>query len=125
MLSSCSTVSNHQFAAPSNDWQTRNGQLLYRAPQRTLIGEVIVRTSKSGDLELTFSKGGLTLLTLRQDATTAEMKGALAGPGWAGPVANAPGKLRGWLGLREKLLQAGSARTVQHAAGSETFILHF
>ena len=68
-LTSCATISRHQFAEPTGDWQIRTGQLLYRAPKTTLIGDVFVRFSKNGELELTFSKGpGVTLLFLREDA---------------------------------------------------------
>ena len=60
---------------------------MYHTPNTTLIGEVLVRFSKDGDFELTVSKGpGITLLSLRQDATFAEVKGGLAGHGWSGPV---------------------------------------
>ena len=49
---------------------------MYRAPNTTLVGEALVRFSKTGDFELTVSKGpGITLLSLRQDATFAEVKG--------------------------------------------------
>ena len=47
-LTSCATTSRHQFAEP-RDWRTRSGQLLYRNDKTTLIGEVLVRFSKSGD----------------------------------------------------------------------------
>ena len=74
-LTGCAILSPHQFTEPSNDWQTRNGQLMYRTAKTTLIGEVFVRFSKSGDFELTFSKGpGVTLLTLRQNNSFAEAK---------------------------------------------------
>src|SRR5881398_3653477 len=93
-LTSCATISRHQFARSENDWQTRSGQLQYRDDKRTVIGEVLVRFSKSGDFELTFSKGpGVTLLTLRQDAQFAEVKGAMSGRGWSGPVDRAPQQL--------------------------------
>jgi hypothetical protein len=49
---------------------------MYRTTTTTLIGDVLIRFSKSGDFELTFSKGpGVTLLSLRQDATFAEVNG--------------------------------------------------
>ena len=68
---------------------------MYRAPNTTLIGEVLVRSSKTGDFELTVSKGpGITLLSLRQDATFAEVKGGMAGHGWSGRVDQAPPQLR-------------------------------
>jgi hypothetical protein len=125
-LTSCAYLSNHQFLEPARDWQARNGQLLYRSPKRTLIGEVLVRFSKAGEFELTFSKGaGLTLLTLRQDATFAQIKGPLARGGWSGPIATAPHQLRGWLALRDQLEKSPNQTPVRYSAGSETFIFRF
>src|SRR6266496_3812046 len=78
-ITNCATASHHEFSDPTTGWQTKSGQLMYRAPNTTLIGEALVRFSKTGDFELTVSKGpGITLLSLRQDATFAEVKGALA-----------------------------------------------
>ena len=72
-LTSCASVSHHQFSEPAAGWQTKTGQLMYRTAKATLIGEAIVRLSKTGDFELTVSKGpGITLLSLRQDADFAE-----------------------------------------------------
>src|SRR5439155_1666071 len=66
-VTSCSTVSRHAFSELTVNWQTKTGQLMYRTPNTTLIGDVLVRFSKSGDFELTVSKGpGMTLLSLRQ-----------------------------------------------------------
>ena len=99
--SGCALISRHQFIEPARDWEARNGQLLYRTRKTTLIGEVLVRFSRTGEFELTFSKGpAVTLLTLRQDSTFAQIKGGLARGGWSGPIANAPQRLRGWLELR-------------------------
>src|SRR4051812_30320997 len=94
-LTSCATTSKHQFAAPAAGSQTRIGQLMFRNAQTNMIGEVVVRFAKSGDFELTFSKGPVTMLTLRQDASFAEARGAMAGPGWSGPVERAPHQLKG------------------------------
>src|SRR3982750_3933808 len=106
-VTSCATASHHNFSDPTTGWQTKTGQLMYRAPNTTLIGEALVRFSKTGDFELTVSKGpGITLLSLRQDATFAEVKGGLARQGWSGPVGQAPPQLRGWLGLRDQFLHA-------------------
>ncbi len=125
-LTSCATTSSHQFAGPAGDWQMRNGQLLYRNAKTTLIGEVLVRYSKSGDFELTFSKGaGVTLLALRQDSSYAEIKGPLVRGGWSGQVEQAPQRLRGWLDLRDKLIRADDRRAVRYAAGAETFLFRF
>ncbi len=123
---SCTTVSHHDFSELASGWQTKSGQLMYRTSNTTLIGEALVRVSKTGDFELTVSKGpGITLLALRQDATFAEVKGGLARQGWAGPVAQAPPQLRGWLGLRDQFLHASDRKTLRYASGNESFIFRF
>jgi hypothetical protein len=99
---------------------------MYRTPNTTLIGEALVRFSKSGDFELTVSKGpGITLLSVRQDANVAEVKGGLARQGWSGLVAQAPLQLRGWLGLRDQFLHAPDRKTLRYRAGNETFVFRF
>jgi hypothetical protein len=124
-LTSCETV-RHQFIGPARDWQARNGQLLYHGKRTSLIGEVLVRFSKGGDFELTFTKGpGVTLLEVRQDANFASVKGPLARGGWSGPTAQAPARLRGWLQLREKLMASMDKSSVSHSAGGETFTFRF
>jgi hypothetical protein len=124
-LTSCQTI-RHHFLDPSRDWQARNGQLLYRGKRTTLIGEVLVRFSKAGDFELTFTKGpGIALLEVRQDANFASVKGPLARGGWSGPNAQAPARLRGWLQLREELIASGEKTSIRHSAGDETFIFRF
>jgi len=123
---SCATTSHHEFSEPATVLQTKSGQLMYRTPNTTLIGEVLIRFSKAGDFELTVSKGpGITLLSLRQDATFAEVKGGLARQGWSGPVGQAPPQLRGWLGLRDQFLHAPDRRTLRYASGNETFVFRF
>ena len=90
-LTSCASVSHHQFSEPAAGWQTQTGQLMYRTAKTTLIGEAVVRFSKSGDFELTVSKGpGITLLSLRQDAAFAEFNANFTGQRWSGPIAQAP-----------------------------------
>jgi hypothetical protein len=123
---SCATSSSHSFSNPTSDWQSESGQVMYHTPNTTLIGEVLVRFSKDGDFELTVSKGpGITLVSLRQDATFAEVKGGLAGHRWSGPVTQAPLQLRGWLGLRDRFLHAPNRKTMRYAAGNETFLFRF
>ena len=125
-ITSCATISHHEFSDPGAEWQTKNGQLMYRAPNTTLIGEALVRFSKTGDFELTVSKGpGITLLSLRQDSNFAEVKGGLARQGWSGPVAQAPSQLRGWLGLRDQFLRAPDRKTLRYSADNETFLFQF
>jgi hypothetical protein len=125
-LTSCATVSHHQFTEPIAGWQTRTGQLMYRSAKATLIGEAVVRVSKTGDFELTLSKGpGITLLSLRQDAAFAEFNANFTGQHWFGPVAQAPQQLRGWLGLRDQFLRTPNQKTLRYVSGSETFLFRF
>jgi hypothetical protein len=99
---------------------------MYRSPRTTLIGDALVRFSKTGDFELTVSKGpGITLLSIRQDATFAEVKGAFAHQGWSGLVAQAPAQLRGWLGLRDQFVRARDQKTLRYVSGNETFLFRF
>jgi hypothetical protein len=124
VLSSCGTI--HDFISPAPDWQARSGQLLYHGKRTTLIGEVLVRFSKAGDFELTFTKGpGVNLLEIRQDATNFNVRGPLAGMKWSGSTANAPAHLRGWLGLREKLIALGDKPSLTHSYGGERFVFRF
>ena len=125
-VTTCTTISFHTFSKPTSDWQTKTGQLMYRTPKTTLIGEALVRFSKTGDFELTVSKGpGITLLSLRQDAAFAEIQGGFARQGWSGPVGNAPPQLRGWLGLRDQFIRAPNQKAVRYAVGDETFLFRF
>jgi hypothetical protein len=130
-LTSCQTTgtssaSAHQFATPSADWQTKAGQLAYTDKQTSLIGEVLVRYSKNGDFELTFTKaGGITLLSLRQDATFGKVEGPLARRAWSGPLADRPRRVRGWFELREKIVNGRSGATIRHDSGEQTFTLRF
>ena len=123
-VSSCGTI--HQFVGPSRDWQARNGQLLYRGKRTRLIGEVLVRFSKTGDFELTFTKGpGVALLEIRQDANFFSVKGPLAGVSWSGTTEHAPPQLRGWLQLRDKLIALGDKPSLTHSYRGETFTFQF
>jgi hypothetical protein len=125
-LTSCASLSHHQFSEPASGWRTKTGQLMYRTDKSTLIGEAIVRASKSGDFELTVSKGpGITLLSLRQDAEFAEFNASFTGQRWSGSTATAPPQLRGWLALRDQFLPAPNQKTLRYVSGSETFLFRF
>jgi hypothetical protein len=125
-VTSCATISSHEFSQPTDGWETKTGQFMYRSPKTTLIGDALVRFSKTGDFELTVSKGpGITLLSIRQDATFAEVKGAFARQGWSGPVEQAPSQLRGWLGLRDQFVRARDQKTLRYVSGNETFLFRF
>jgi hypothetical protein len=123
-LTSCQTL-RHQFTPLAANWEAKIGQLQYRGPKTTLIGEVLVRFSKRGDFELTFTKGpGVALLFIHQDATFARVEGPLARGRWAGPSEKAPLRLRGWLALRT-LLTESQKPMLQYSAGNESFVFEF
>ncbi len=125
-LTSCAPVSQHQFSEPAAGWQTKTGQLMYRTAKATLIGEALVRLSKTGDFELTVSKGpGITLLSLRQDGEFAEFNAGFTDQRWSGPTSRAPPQLRGWLGLRDQFLRTPNQKTLRYVSGSETFLFRF
>ena len=125
-LTSCGLLSGHRFAIPAKNWQTRSGQLMYRTGKMSVSGDVLVRFSKSGDYELTFSKGpGVNLFTLQQDQTYAHVTSSLTHLSWSGRTDAAPKQLRGWLSLREKLLSSPQERVVRQSIGDETFVFRF
>lgn len=124
-LTSCQTL-RHQFASPEPDWQSRAGQLQYRGPKTSLIGEVLIRYSSDGDFELTFSKGpGVILLTVRQDDKFVRVSGPLARGSWSGPPNETPARLRGWVSLRAVLLRDKTQTLVRQIAGADTFTFAF
>ena len=126
-LTSCQTTSPaREFAEPATGWQTKTGQLAYTDQKMSLIGEVLVRYSKSGDFQLTFTKaGGVTLLSLRQDANFGQAEGPLARGRWSGATAEAPARLRGWFQLRDKIVNGRRMTTIRHDAGEQSFTLRF
>jgi hypothetical protein len=124
-LTSCQTL-RHHFTEPAPDWQSRIGQLQYRGPKTSLIGEVLVRWSQTGDFELTFTKGpGVTLLTVRQDEKFVRVSGPLARGSWSGPPNETPARLRGWVSLRELLLHAPGQHLLHQTVGSDNFTFAF
>jgi hypothetical protein len=125
-LTSCASVSHHQFSEPTAGWRTKTGQLMYRTAKATMMGEALVRFSNSGDFELTVSKGpGIALLSLRQNAEFAEFNANFTDQRWSGPTVQAPEQLRGWLGLRDQFLRAPNQKTLRYASDSETFLFRF
>ena len=92
----------------------------------TIAGDVLVRFSKNGDYELTFSKGpGVNLFTIQQDQTYAHVTSSLTHLSWSGRVDTAPRQLQGWLSLREKLISSPEQRVVRQSVGEETFVFRF
>jgi hypothetical protein len=111
---------------PEPDWQSKIGQLQYRGPRTSLIGEVLIRYSTMGDFELTFTKGpGVMLLSVRQDEKFVRVSGPLARGSWSGPPAEAPARLRGWVSLRELLLRSKSQPLIRQNVGTDSFTFAF
>ncbi len=124
-LTSCQTF-RHQLVSPTPEWQSRVGQLQYRGPKTSLIGEVLVRYSAQGDFELTFTKGpGVTLLTVRQDEKFVRVSGPLARGSWSGPPNETPARLRGWVSLRQVLLRDKTESLIRQRVGSDSFTFAF
>jgi hypothetical protein len=61
---------------------------------------------------------------IRFSSSIAEVIGPFAKGGWSGPVEQAAKRLRGWLGLREKLIHSQD-QSVRYTAGNETFLFRF
>jgi len=126
VLSGCQTA--HQFAVPDGSWETHIGQLKYSDAQRTLIGDVVVRQRGGQDFQLEFQKtGGIPLLTLREDATTARAEGLFARGSWQGAPSAAPKHLRNWVALREVFAQPAidATRMVDLPADGQRFVFQF
>jgi hypothetical protein len=124
-LTSCAAY-RHQLAQPTPEWQSRTGQLQYRGPKTSLIGEVLVRYSSAGDFELTFTKGpGVPLLSVRQDDKFVRVSGPLARGSWSGPPNEAPERLRGWVSLRGVLLHSPNESLVRQSVGRDSFAFAF
>ena len=124
-LTSCQSL-RERFVEPKPDWHSRIGQLQYRGPKTSLIGEVLVRYSSAGDFELTFTKGpGVTLLLVRQNDRFVRVTGPLARGSWSGPPEQTPSRLRGWASLRALLLDSPDQSTVTQTLGRETFTFAF
>ena len=99
LLAGCQTP--HQFATPDKTWKTHIGQLKYRDAKRTIIGDVVIQQRGAQDFQLDFQKaGGIPLLTLREDATTARAEGLFARGSWQGAPSAAPKHLGNWVALR-------------------------
>ena len=100
LVAACQTP--HEFTTPDASWKTRTGQLKYTSGERVLVGEVMVSQRGAADFQIEFQKGGgLPLLKLRMDSTTARAEGIFARGSWQGTPDRAPKPLRGWVGLRE------------------------
>lgn len=102
VLSACQSA--REFPAPGSHWKNAQGQLQYRTPKRSVIGEVVLSGNGMADFQLDYLAGpGVPLMRLRESGDTARAEGIFAGVGgsWQGNPARAHGRLANWVTLRE------------------------
>lgn len=83
--------------------KTRIGQLRYATGGRSVVGDIILRSLAAGDYDLSFSKGGVTVLELQTRGHNITATGLLVRGGWSGAAARAPSPLKPWAMLKEVL----------------------
>jgi hypothetical protein len=101
LLFICSCANVSELPGLGTDAKTLEGQMLYRTSRRSVIGDVIFRTRSSGDYDLAFSKGGVSVLQLQSHGNELVATGLFARNGWKGPVDRALGPLHSWALLKQ------------------------
>ena len=92
------------FPKPDARWQTHAGQLQYVSGDKSVIGDMVMRSLGTNELQLDFQSGpGFPLIELKQSGDRVRAEGILARGTWEGHAGRAPEHLRGWVRLREKL----------------------
>jgi hypothetical protein len=102
ILMGCRSVNELSGLGP--EAKTRIGQLRYATGRRSVVGDIVLRNLTAGDYDLSFSKGGVTVLELQTRGTKMTATGLLAGNGWSGAADRAPGPLQPWAMLKEVLV---------------------
>jgi hypothetical protein len=98
-LIGCRSVNELSGLGP--EAKTRIGQLRYATRERSVVGDIILRSLTAGDYDLSFSKGGVTVLELQTRGDNITATGLLVSGGWSGAAARAPGPLKPWAMLKE------------------------
>ena len=98
-LIGCRSVNELSGLGP--EAKTRIGQLRYATGERSVVGDIILRSLTAGDYDLSFSKGGVTVLELQTRGDNITATGLLVRGGWSGAAARAPGPLKSWAMLKE------------------------
>lgn len=93
-LGACQNV--REFSFLGQQGKTRIGQLFYVTPKRSVVGDVVVNYVHTGDYDLSFAKGGVTVLQLQARDSTVRASGLLAHGGFSGDIYHLPGPLRPW-----------------------------
>ena len=100
-LIGCRSVNELSGLGP--EAKTRIGQLRYATGGRSVVGDIILRSLTAGDYDLSFSKGGVTVLELQTRGDNITATGLLVRGGWSGAAARAPSPLKPWAMLKEVL----------------------
>jgi len=93
-LSACQNT--REFSFLGQQGKTRIGQLFYASPKRAVVGDVVMNYLESGDYDLSFAKGGVTVLQLQARSSRVRASGLLARGGFSGDIYHLPGPLRPW-----------------------------
>jgi hypothetical protein len=93
-LSSCQNV--REFSFLGQQGKTKIGQLFYVTPKRSVVGDVVMNYLETGDYDLSFAKGGVTVLQLQARDSKVRASGLLARGSFTGDIYHLPGQLRPW-----------------------------
>jgi hypothetical protein len=101
LLAGCQSVKEISGLGP--EAKTRIGQLRYVTGNRSIVGDIVLRSLTGGDYDLSFLKGGVPVLEFQTRGSRMNATGLLIRTGCSGELAHAPGPLRSWALLREVL----------------------
>jgi hypothetical protein len=108
------------FPQPTAAWQTSLGQLRYAGPERSVIGEVVVRRDGTSNFQLQFASGpGFPLLKLLVSGGHARAEGLFARGAWEGTRGSAPARLQGWMQLPEAFAQVSKSKKMVRSSTFE------
>jgi hypothetical protein len=99
ILSGCQTV--NELPGLGSNAKRHDGQMVYQTSRTSIVGDVILRTSPSGDYDLVFLKGGVQVLQVQAHGDQLVASGLFARNGWTGPLDRAPGPLKSWALLKQ------------------------
>ncbi len=128
LLPGCASFGhNNAFPSPGADWQSFQGQLLYRnAAGKAIIGDVVIRRSQHGDFQLEFQSGpGFPLMRLWQSGDLARAEGVFARGAWQGSASKPPRHLKGWFKLRDRFANQAHPTHLAFDQNGEHFVFHF
>jgi hypothetical protein len=99
ILSGCQTV--NELPGLGSNAKRHDGQMVYQTPRTSIAGDVILRTSPSGDYDLVLLKGGVQVLQVQAHDDQLVASGLFARNGWTGPLDRAPGPLKSFALLKQ------------------------